>query len=728
MRKSLLLVFVTAIIISSAANAQVLNGRVMTESGENASRVSVRFQNRANGITTRSDGTFNITATSLPDTLVFSAPGYEPYKVVITEKNIKDPNFEVVLLNQRKELGEIVVNSYTTSKKKEVSYSTTKVTAEAIGRAPDVSTYAGTLVDETGAAVIGASVIIKGTRTGVTTDSKGNFWIAARPGDELVISGGIELVTVKVDSDRSMVVRSKRSDIAGTEVVVTSAYGMGRETPGSLFEKDYAGKELSGKVAGVRIRGASGYDSRTAEETAVSFYKDDPKLFITDTSIGPRTGIVAKSRILTAGEVNDFNKWKMWEDYSGNEFRALGIFWGMMPNNRYSVQLTDKNFNAVINEPVYLVRKNSKDTVWKAFTDNTGKAELWAGFFRDSLKAEYYIADNRGNRIDNPSSFSNGVNFFTSNQHCGVSADVDIAFVVDATGSMGDEIEFLKLELEDVIRNTMEKHRSLSLRASSVFYRDKGDEYVSKKVDFHDDLLKTLNFIKLQKAGGGGDTPEALDDAMSMALDSLQWNPKARTRLLFLILDAPPHNEGKERIRKLIYKAASMGIRIVPVACSGTDKSTEFLLRSMALATNGTYAFLTNHSGVGNSHIEPTTDKYEVELLGNLLQRIIGQYLYAKDCAVDDKTVQQPIRQPENILSVKLYPNPTSGLFTIESSKDIKEIYITDFTGKILLRLTAVDKKGRWQVDIGRYPSGTYLVKYITADNKWGAEKVVLMR
>jgi hypothetical protein len=300
--------------------------------------------------------------------------------------------------------------------------------------------------------------------------------------------------------------------------------------------------------------------------------------------------------------------------------------------------------------------------------------------------------------------------------------------VVDATGSMGDEIEFLKLELEDVIRNTMEQHGTLSLRASSVFYRDKGDEYVSKKVDFHDDLLKTLNFIKLQKAGGGGDTPEALDDAMSMALDSLQWNPKARTRLLFLILDAPPHNEAKERIRKLVFKAATMGIRIVPVACSGTDKSTEFLLRSMALATNGTYAFLTNHSGVGNPHIEPTTDKYEVELLGNLLQRIIGQYLYAKDCAVEDKTVQQPIRQPGNILSVKLFPNPTSGQFTIESTSDIKEIFIADFTGKILVRLATSDKKGRWQVDIGKYPSGTYLVKYITADNKWGAEKVVLMR
>jgi hypothetical protein len=407
----------------------------------------------------------------------------------------------------------------------------------------------------------------------------------------------------------------------------------------------------------------------------------------------------------------------------------MGIFWGMMPNKRYSVQLTDKRFNSIVNEPVYLIKKETNDTVWKAFTDNTGKAELWAGFFNESEKTDtYFIMDRLGNKVGSPSSFDNGVNLLAVDRSCGVSSEVDIAFVVDATGSMGDEIEFLKLELEDVIRNTMEKHRSLSLRASSVFYRDKGDEYLTKKVDFNDDLLKALNFIKLQRAGGGGDTPEALDEALSTALDSLQWNSKARTRLLFLILDAPPHNEAKERIRLLTLKAATMGIRIVPVACSGTDKSTEFLLRSMALATNGTYAFLTNHSGVGGSHIEPTTDKYEVELLGNLLQRIIGQYVYAKDCAADEKMVmEEPVKQQGNILSIKLYPNPTSGLFTIESKKDLKEIFISDFTGKLLMRLPAADKKGRWQVDISRYPSATYLVRYVTEDNKWGSEKVVLI-
>src|SRR5207244_3311515 len=106
-----------------------------------------------------------------------------------------------------------------------------------------------------------------------------------------------------------------------------------------------------------------------------------------------------------------------------------------------------------------------------------------------------------------------------------------------------------------------------------------------------------------------------------------------------------------------------------------------------------------------------------------------GQYLYAKDCNVDAKNVKDPetIHQPLNILSVKLYPNPTAGQFAIESNKEIKEIFITDFTGKILVHIDAGSKSGKWDINIGNYPSATYLVRYITADNKWGAEKIVLL-
>jgi hypothetical protein len=419
----------------------------------------------------------------------------------------------------------------------------------------------------------------------------------------------------------------------------------------------------------------------------------------------------------------------MWSDYNEAEFKSCNEDWKIFTNHRYSVLLTDKKHRAVMNTAVYLINKSTKDTAWKTFTDNLGRAELWASFHSKTNSADYFIYS-EGSKNNNPVEFSNGVNVLQTEGNCNFSQEAEIAFVVDATGSMGDEIEFLKLELEDVIRSTMDKYKNVSLRAGSVFYRDKGDEYITKHVDFNDDLLKTINFIKLQQAGGGGDHPEAVEEAMSTALDSLHWNPNSRIRLMFLFLDAPPHNSAKERTAQLIQKAASMGVHIIPVACSGTDKNTEFFLRSMALATNGTYSFLTDHSGVGNKHIEPTTDKYQVELLNSLLQRTIAQFLFAEDCATTAAVQPPDANQPENISAVKIFPNPTSGRFSIESKKPLKEIYVTDFSGKIIIRLSdpaTKSSKQKWEVDISSYASGTYLVKYITDENKWGASKIVLI-
>jgi hypothetical protein len=100
---------------------------------------------------------------------------------------------------------------------------------------------------------------------------------------------------------------------------------------------------------------------------------------------------------------------------------------------------------------------------------------------------------------------------------------------------------------------------------------------------------------------------------------------------MFFVLDAPPHTEREikginEQITKTVKFASEKGIRIIPLASSGVDTETEFLLRSWAVMTGGTYTFLTNHSGVGNDHLEPTIGEYEVEKLNDLMIRVINEY------------------------------------------------------------------------------------------------------
>lgn len=95
-----------------------------------------------------------------------------------------------------------------------------------------------------------------------------------------------------------------------------------------------------------------------------------------------------------------------------------------------------------------------------------------------------------------------------------------------------------------------------------------------------------------------------------------------------MIFDAPPHtdDESVDKLNKAISIASEKGIHIVPVVSSNSNRTTELFGRTLAIATNGTYVFLTDDSGVGDSHLEPIIGDYEVEKLHDIIVRVINDY------------------------------------------------------------------------------------------------------
>ncbi len=335
--------------------------------------------------------------------------------------------------------------------------------------------------------------------------------------------------------------------------------------------------------------------------------------------------------LITAGEWNDLENWSFWIDslLHGEEFSAQPETWSIYPKSRISVQVKN-NFNPVINVAVEL-RKNG-ETVWENRTDNAGKAELWIDLFGSGVVSnleEYALFVDGYNYATNLVLFEDGVNQIellsplTNNLN-----NVDLAFIVDATGSMGDEIEFLKSDLKDVIQRVEIDNVSLNISTGTVFYRDEGDEYLVKHSEFTNNIENTIDFITEQHAGGGGDFPEAVHSGLHEAINTLDWSDQARTRIAFLLLDAPPHKtlEITQSLQNSISQAARKGIKLIPITASGIDKDTEFLMRFFSVITNSTYVFITNDSGIGNTHIEASVGEYEVEFLNDLMVRLITEY------------------------------------------------------------------------------------------------------
>jgi hypothetical protein len=452
---------------------------------------------------------------------------------------------------------------------------------------------------------------------------------------------------------------------------------------------------------------------------------------------GGPTQPTPRAGLLTAGEWNDLHNWNNhWTDLlADGEIESYQTMYGFFPKTRYTVLLINEQDFPVSDAVVRL--KSNGEVIWEAKTDNTGKAELWAGLFDkkefSNLKMEAWV-NGKKHELDQPKPAKDGINFLKINAECSSSKNVDIVWAVDATGSMGDEIEYLKTELLDVIGRAKSHNPGLAFRMGTVFYRDQSDAYITKSSGLSPDIPKTVEFIKKQYADGGGDYPEAVHSALEEAIFSQKWSENAIARICFLVLDASPHQlpEVKASLQKSIREAARLGIRIVPVTASGIQKDTEFLMKFFGLATNGTYVFLTDHSGIGGKHLEPTSDEYKVEPLNELLVRLITEYTTIETCEgkseirfAGDPQDQNGNGQNANWQAF-YYPNPASTKFTLELPFDVQSVTIYDAEGKAVRKLEK-PQGGRHSVIVSDLAIGFYTIR-ILKEGRMQSGKLMVVR
>ena len=344
--------------------------------------------------------------------------------------------------------------------------------------------------------------------------------------------------------------------------------------------------------------------------------------------IQPRAGL------LTAGEWNDNKNFeflkKLLADGQDYQYKTFFTNWNLAPFNRLAIKCMAGQ-DAVTGANVTVLDAND-NPIWKGVTDYEGMCYAYYGLLDADMMPNAVIVSLNDEKItyqvENADLIDSSVIEINLSEKNTAEKKLDLMFTIDTTGSMGDEIYYLQKELEDVIRRVQADCDNIPVRLSVNFYRDMEDDYIVRPYEFTSDINSALALLNKEYADGGGDYEEAVELALQSSINDHSWDSDS-IKLMFLVLDAPPHNTAsiKESLIKSIQKASEMGIRIIPVASSGVDKDTEFLLRSFAMTTGGTYTFLTNDSGIGGDHIEPTIGEYQVEQLNDLLVRVIEQYI-----------------------------------------------------------------------------------------------------
>jgi hypothetical protein len=186
-----------------------------------------------------------------------------------------------------------------------------------------------------------------------------------------------------------------------------------------------------------------------------------------------------------------------------------------------------------------------------------------------------------------------------------------------------------------------------------------GDEYVVRSFDFSSDAQVFQNNLAAQSANGGGDFPESPERGLG-AMTQFAWRTDVATaRIAFWVADAPHHVQNASAMAAAIGQSRAQGIHIYPVASSGVDEFTELTMRTAAQMTLGRYLFLTNDSGIGGPHKEPSIPCYFVTKLDSAILRMV------------DIELTGAYREPAPAEIIRTGGNPQNGACKLDSGAEV---------------------------------------------------------
>lgn len=202
-------------------------------------------------------------------------------------------------------------------------------------------------------------------------------------------------------------------------------------------------------------------------------------------------------------------------------------------------------------------------------------------------------------------------------------ARVEIAFVLDTTGSMGGLIDGAKKKIWAIADEIRKAHPNAEIRIGLVGYRDRGDAYVTTKTELSSDIHAVYGQLIQFRAQGGGDWPESVNEALHVAVTGMGWTKTPDTRrIVFLVGDAPPHMDYVQDIpfTDTLKLAEGAGI-IVNAVQAGAASDTAMVWRTIAQLGRGKYIPIPQTGGV--VVIETPYDQTILELQIELNRTVI---------------------------------------------------------------------------------------------------------
>jgi Mg-chelatase subunit ChlD len=177
---------------------------------------------------------------------------------------------------------------------------------------------------------------------------------------------------------------------------------------------------------------------------------------------------------------------------------------------------------------------------------------------------------------------------------------IEVCFVLDTTGSMGGLIEGAKQKIWSIANEMISARPTPELKLGLIGYRDRGDEYVVKSFSLTDDIDAIYGHLREFQAGGGGDAPESVNEALAEAIHKMPWSSDSKVlKIIFLVGDAPPHMDypNGPKYPDLCREAAKKELIINTIQC-GEMAETKPIWQEIAKLSEGSYVAISQSGNV----------------------------------------------------------------------------------------------------------------------------------
>ena len=414
-----------------------------------------------------------------------------------------------------------------------------------------------------------------------------------------------------------------------------------REVPGRSAQQNDPAWHLR-KDSADKLRAASeisaltmGKATPSAVAPAAPRAESEPRALVASDRVAPAPQVPEPvDAVVTAGVVDDnadFGAYLVYRQRNTRQpVRERDI------SERYLLEVFDANGRPVHDAEVAVQRAGVAEPVAWARTDTAGRVWLHPrAFIAPAFAAEPVlgVAVRKGGAQAHATLVRGQSNALQVRLGAGSSVQrprLDLVFMIDATGSMGDEIDKLKRSMLAMADQIAQLPGQPDICYGLVTYRDRGDAFITRTHDLTNDLGAFQGLLAKVQAQGGGDTPEALNEALHEVVHGLAWRTDA-ARLVVLVADAPPHLDyGGPQYDTDMQAALAKGIKLFAVGASGLDPVGQYVFRQLAQYTAGRFVFLTYRqaadpaSGPGTQTVHDVKN-YSVQTLDRLVVRLVSE-------------------------------------------------------------------------------------------------------